>query len=216
MKTTQIQDSVVSKMLLVKEHLMTRLTLRACQILSIAFLLIFIANKVQAQGKQAIVVLRPPASSSTTKCDGAADIQFQALYDLRLNNSDQLRLAGNLTPNGPSTSVSRKDYEAASKTKLKDLAELKWNTDGVLYGVSLTGALPALPEDMKPQKNNDQPLSSFYSAMLTAEERDNKQKRKVSLPLKDVWKIYFVAEGVSPNESLFKHAVEEKSVALWE
>jgi hypothetical protein len=112
--------------------------------------------------------------------------------------------------------VSRKDYEAASKTKLKDLAALKWNIDGVLYGVSLTGILPALPEDMKPQKNNDLPLSSFYSAMLTAEARDNKQKRKVSLPLKDIWKVYFVAEGASPNESLFKHAVEEESVSLWE
>lgn len=179
-------------------------------------IIVAIAAEVQAQGKQAIVILKPPASSPTAKCDGAADIQYQILYDLRLNNDEQLRLVGNVTPNGPLTSVSRKDYEAASKTKLRDLVELKWQVEGVLYGVSLTGVLPALPENMKPQKNNDQPLSSFYSAMLTAEARDNKQKRKVSLPLKDIWKIYFVAEGVSPNESLFKHAVEEKSVALWE
>lgn len=198
---------------------MSRLTPRAFQIpklIASLALVLALAAGVYAQGKQAIVILKPQAATQTAKCDGAADIQYQMLYELRLNNDEQLRLAGNLTPSGPLTSVSRKDYEAAIKTKLRDLVELKWNVDGVLYGVSLTGALPVLPEDMKPQKNNDQPLSSFYSVMLTAEARENKQKRKVSLPLKDVWKIYFVAEGVSPNESLFKHAVEEKSIALWE
>ncbi len=52
--------------------------------------------------------------------------------------------------------------------------------------------------------------------MLTGEVREGKSKRKVDLPLRSVWKVFFVAEGAPFSDSLFNHAADEASVALWE
>lgn len=176
------------------------------------------ARQIVAQGKQAIIIMRPPAaSSSASGCDGAAEINYQTVTDLKLNNEDEVRLANMAGRNG-SSAVSRKDYEASAKSKLKDLFSLRWGSDGVLYAVSLSGQtpIPALPDNLKPQKNADQPLSSFYSVMLSGEAREGKQKRKLSLAVREVWKIYFVPDGAVANDTLFKHAAEEKNVGLWE
>ena len=186
----------------------TLLTLLGC---------LLVAVPARAQGKQAIVILRTTgAEASTSGCDGTAEISYQVVYDLKLNNEDEVRLLNSGGGGNPSDSVSRKEYESSTKSKLRDLVSIKWGGDGVLYAVSGQSPLPAVPDNMKPQKNADQPLSSFYSVMLTGEAREGKQKRKLSLSLREVWKVYFVTEGASINDTLFKHAAEEKSVALWE
>jgi len=114
--------------------------------------------------------------------------------------------------------VDRKTYDDSGKRKLRDFFAIKWGKDGAVYGVSVADQQPilALPDDMKPQKNVDQPLSSFYGVMLTGEVRDGKQKRKIDLALRNVWKVYFVSEGATTNDSLFNHAADEGSVAIWE
>ncbi len=171
-----------------------------------------------AQKRQAIVIMRSPGGgASVAPCDGAAEINYQIVSDAKLNNKDEVRLAGAL--GGAGASVSRKAYEETQKTKMRDLFEIKWGTDGgALYAVSIEGQTPVtvIPDDTKPQKNADQPLSSFYSVMLTGEAREGKSKRQVSVPLRDVFKIYFVPEGAPLGDALFKHAAEEKSVVLWE
>src|SRR5262245_50104045 len=81
---------------------------------------------VNGQGKQAIVVLRSE-QSSPTGCDGNVDLNFQILFDVKINNKDEIRL---LSPAGSGlpSSISRDDYEKSGKRKLRDLYALKWDS----------------------------------------------------------------------------------------
>jgi hypothetical protein len=169
---------------------------------------------VNGQGKQAVVVLRSEQSSATG-CDGNVDLTYQILYDVKINNKDEIRL---LTPVGPSlpSSISRDDYEKSGKRKIRDLYALKW--DSVLSAVSVSGqgGFLAVPDDMKPQKGMSPVLSSFYNVTLTGEERTGKVKRRLDVPLRTIARVYFVTEGAPVNDSLFNHAAEEARVSVWE
>ena len=177
---------------------------------------LWLAGSVNAQGKQAVVVMRSGEFKSGA-CEGAANLDHQVLFDVKINNKDEIRLL-NFPDWTPSTMVSRKSYEDSGKRKLRDLFALKWDAGDVLTAVSVSGqaSVPTVPDDTKPQKNIDQQLHSFYGVMLTGEVREGKSKRKVDLPLRSVWKVFFVAEGAPFNDSLFNHAADEASVALWE
>jgi len=185
------------------------------QFLLVICLLLTVVGSIKAQGKQAIVVLR--SGEGSNGCEGAADLNYQIIFDAKLNNKDEVRLL-NSPVSSPSTTVSRKAYEDSIKRKLRELYSLRWENTGVLTAVSVVGqsSLGTIPDDMKPQKNADPPLSSFYGVMLTGEAREGKQKRKVDLPLRSVWKVYFVPEGAALNDALFAHAADEGSVAIWE
>lgn len=184
-------------------------------VLAICFGLL-LAISVSAQGKQAIVVKRSGEFKSAA-CDGAPNMDYEILFDVKLNNKDEVRLL-NLPGWASTTMVSRKTYEDSGKRKMRDLFALKWDEGGVLTAISSSGQAPiaSLPDDAKPQKNIDQQLQSFYGVMLTGEMRDGKTKRKVDLPLRSIWKVFFVAEGTPVNDSLFNHAADEASVALWQ
>lgn len=177
----------------------------------------FMFADARAQKRQAVVVMRPPGGA-TSQCDGSTEINFQIISEAKLNSKDEVRMAGNLGATGASASVSRKDYEDSKKAKLRDLFALRWGADGVVYATSVEGQTPVviIPDDMKPQKNSSASLSSFYSVALTGEAREGKTKRQINIPLGDVLKIYFVPEGTPVNDTLFRHAAEEKSVVLWE
>lgn len=201
---------------------MTRLTtgLKKAALAALATLVVSscFAEEALAQKRQALVIMRAPTSSAS-QCDGTTEIGYQLLSDAKLNNKEEVRMAGGLGSAVASTSISRKFYEdSTQKAKLRDLFELKWGDDGVFYAASVESQtpVPVIPDDSKPQKNADQPLSSFYSIMLTGEAREGKTKRQVSVPLRDVQKIYFVLEGTPVGDTLFRHAAEEKSVVLWE
>jgi tetratricopeptide (TPR) repeat protein len=187
--------------------------------LIVLFLSLFASAGIYGQGKQAVIILRSPGSgSSVSDCDGGVELNYQIVTDLKLNAKDEVRLASGLSAQSDSTSISRKEYESTGKSKLKDLSMLKWDSNGMLYAISVGGQSPilALPDNSKPPKEANPALSSFYSVMITGEARDGKQKRKINLALRDVWKIYFTAEGSTVNDTLFRHATDEKSVALWE
>ncbi len=182
----------------------------------LAFCLALIAaGSINAQGKQAIVILR--SGETTNGCEGAVNLDYQIVFDTKLNNKDEVRLL-NFPLSSSSAIVSRKNYEDSGKRKLRELHSLRWDKNGVLSAVSVAGqaSLGTIPDDMKPQKNADQQLSTFYGVMLTGEARDGKQKRKVDIPLRSVWKVFFVPEGAALNDSLFNHAADEGSVAIWE
>lgn len=173
----------------------------------------------RAQGKQAIIILRSAGGDiKTSGCEGTADISYQIATDIKVNNKEDVRLLNGFSASGPSSIVRREPYDRSGKIKSRDLFLLKWGNDGVLYAVSVAGqaAVVAVPDNMKPQKNAAEPLTSFYGVTITGDAKDGKQKRKLSLGLREVWKIYFVAEGGNPNDSLFAHAAEEQSVVLWE
>lgn len=186
-----------------------------------AFLLCLLsAAAVHGQGKQAIIILRSPgAGASVSKCEGATELSYLVVGDLKINSKEEVRLASNLVSATADTAiVSRTDYEKTTKAKLKDLALLKWDRNGVLYAVSVSGQAPiaVVPDNQKPQRETTATLSSFYAVMLTGEAREGKQKRKINLALRDIWKIYFTPEGAAINDTLFRHAADEKSVVLWE
>lgn len=192
---------------------------RTSSFLSILILATFVGfltpNQVKAQGKQAIVILR--TAENATGCEGSAELTYQTLYDVKLNNKEEVRLLS-LPGSSSSARISRKMYEDSAKRKLRDLYALKWSNDGVLSAFSVADqpALGVIPDDLKPQKNADPALSSFYGVLLTGEAREGKQKRKADVALRSVWKVYFVAEGASLNDTLFNHAADEGSVAIWE
>lgn len=169
----------------------------------------------QAQGKQAIIITRMTETSASS-CDGQAQLNYQVVSGLKINNQEEVRLLTSEPRASSSTNISRKSYEDATKTKLRDLVALKWNSNGLLYGLTANGQLLAVPNEMKPQKNADPPLSSFYGVNLTGETREGKKKQQAILALHNIWKVYFVTEGAAVNDTLFKHAAEENSVALWE
>ncbi|HEY5883568.1 MAG TPA: hypothetical protein VIT88_02730 [Pyrinomonadaceae bacterium] len=171
-------------------------------------------GEVRGQGKQAIVILRSNiADRAVDGCESAQELNYQIIHDARLNAKEEIRLF-----NSAQSTISREAYERSGKSKLRDLYALKWNHDETLSAVSIAGqsAIMALPENLKPQKNVVQPLSAFYGVMLSGEAREGKQKRKVDLPLRSIWKVYFTSEGAAVNDTLFNHAAEEASVALWE
>jgi len=169
---------------------------------------------VNGQGKQAIVVLRSEQASQSG-CDGNIDLNYQILFDVKINNKDEIRLLAPIGSGLP-TSISRDDYEKSGKRKIRDLYELKW--DSVLSAVSVSGqgGFLAIPDDMKPQKGASANLSSFYNATLTGEERNGKVKRRLDVPLRTIAQVFFIAEGAPVNDSLFNHAVEEARVSVWE
>ncbi len=160
------------------------------------------------------MVLRSEKSSGSG-CDGNVDLTFQILFDVKINNKDEIRLLSPVASNLPS-SISRDEYEKSGKRKLRDLYALKW--DSILSAVSVAaqGGFLALPDDMKPQKGASPILSSFYNVNLSGEERTGKVKRKLDIPLRSIARVYFVTEGAAVNDSLFNHAAEEASVAVWE
>lgn len=183
---------------------------------ALAFLFLLVtAGPANGQGKQAIVILRSEQASGG--CDGNVDLNFQVIVEPKLNNKDEIRLLSPIAA-GVSGSVSRKTYEDSGKRKLRDLYALKWEKENVLSAVSVSGqsGFLAIPDDMKPQKNVDLSLPSFYGVTLTGEERIGKQKRKLDIPLRSIARIFFIAEGAPVNDSLFNHAAEEASVAVWE
>lgn len=177
---------------------------------------LFVVGVANAQGKQAIVILRS-GEAQNGGCEGAVSLDYQIVFDTKLNNKDEVRLL-NFPISNPATSISRKNYEDSGKRKLRELYSLRWEKNGVLSAVSVAGqpALGTIPDDMKPQKNLDQPLTGFYGVMLTGEARDGKQKRKLDIPLRSVWKVFFIPEGAALNDALFAHASDEGSVAIWE
>ncbi|HJP93398.1 MAG TPA: hypothetical protein VJ875_15680 [Pyrinomonadaceae bacterium] len=183
--------------------------------LVLALLFLLAAGPANGQGKQAVVVLRSDQSSGG--CDGNVDLSFQIIVDPKLNNKDEIRLLSPVASSVPSL-ISRKAYEDSGKRKLRDLYALKWEKDNVLSAVSVSGqgGFLALPDDMKPQKGMDESLASFYGVTLTGEERTGKQKRKLDIPLRSIARVFFISEGAPVNDSLFNHAAEEASVAIWE
>lgn len=186
--------------------------------LFISTLLLISARDASAQGKQAIVVTRS-ASASVSECEGAADLNYYVVTDLKINNKDEIRLfAGASGAPNASMIVTRDAYEDTTKTKIRDLSLVAWGRDGLLYatGGGSSSRVLTVPAEMKPDKREAPPLSSFYGATLTGEAREGKQKRRITLQLREVWKIYLTAEGAQANDTLFRHAADEKSIALWE
>jgi hypothetical protein len=149
-----------------KQTKKTRKTLLA--LLTVVSAFIF-ASTASAQGKQAVVLMRS-GNTTASSCDGASEMNYQIVYDLKINSKDEIRL---LNQSGHTSSVSRKDYEDAPKNKLTNLYQLKWQND-FFYAVTGLNQTPMLilPEEMKPQKNASAPMNSFYSVMLSGEARD--------------------------------------------
>lgn len=195
----------------------TRLTIRA---LATALFTCLLCASAFTQGKQAVLIMRANTANATT-CDGALELEYVIVGDFKIRGKDELRLlnAGSSPNANPDRRlVGRKEYEDAPKNKYANLFQMRWNAAGFLEARQSENSSPflAVPEDMKPPKDLNTPMAAFYSAQISGEVRDGKQKRKAAYSLNDMWKVYFVAEGANLNDVLFRHAREEKSLPVWE
>jgi hypothetical protein len=164
------------------------------------------------------VVIKPPVNDlSSLACDGSVELSYLVINNIKLNGKDHLRLLHSFS-SGISTTISRKEYKDGFKTRLKDLYMIKFEKDNLLYATSFAGQSPilALPEEVKGQNQDRSPLSSYYSIMISGEAIEGKERRKLNLALNNIWKIYFVPEGTAIGDALFRHAVEEQSVVIWD
>src|ERR1044072_325301 len=184
-------------------------------IITLVMFILVLFSPALSQGKQAIVLMRGDGRPSV--CEGTTEINYKTVFGVKFNNNDDIRLAAASGYISETTGVTRDNYESAAKNKLANLFELKWQ-DGVLYALTTRGQTPLLllPEDMKPARDTNPQLNSFYGVLFSGEARDGRQKNKLTLASRDVWKIYFISESGNVNDVLFNHASEEKSVTLWE
>lgn len=176
-----------------------------------------LAPEIFAQGRQAIVILKS-VGGATSDCEGAAEINYQVVFDLKLNNKDKVRLITEETIRSGSDRITRQIYDKAKSQDLRSFFAIECGREGVCGVVSGSGQSPTplLPDSQRPERNEAPAIRDFYSVMVTGEARDGRRRQPVSLTLRDVWKIYFTAEGAAASDSLFNHAAAEKSVALWE
>jgi hypothetical protein len=184
-------------------------------IITLIMFLFILFSTALSQGNQAIVLMK--ADSQVGSCEGTTEINYKTVFGAKFNNNDDIRLLANPGYVSDASGVTRDNYEDAAKNKLANLFELKWQ-DNVLYALTTKGQTPLLllPEDMKPARDANPQLSSFYAGLFSGEAHDGKQKTKLTLASRDIWKIYFIGEGGNINDVLFNHASEEKSVTLWE
>jgi hypothetical protein len=197
-------------------NVFVRNSLRAVLTISLSFLLL---TSLTAQNKQALVILLPTNTSvSEAACDGSFELNYFLVNDAKLNDGDEVILLTGVSTADAQAGISRKLYEDSSSLRMKNLYSLFWSDKGVLSALPMAGqqSVPVVPEKMKPDKNMAPPLSSFYSVMLTGEAREGKQKRKINLGMRAIWKIYFIPEGTNVSDTLFTHAAEEKSVGVWD
>lgn len=184
---------------------------------SILVLLTFIDSA--AQKRQAVIVTRPTGTTvGESTCGGSLELNYHLVNDPKLNDKDSVVILNGVSTKDNTAQISRQAYESGAELKLKNLHSLFWTAEGVLSATSVAGQppFPIAPDNLKPAKNVQMPLSSFYSVTLTGEAQNGKSKRKINLGLREIWKIYFVLEGSNINDVLFTHAEEEKSVSVWE
>jgi len=182
-----------------------------------AGLWVCLAPDIFAQGRQAIVILKP-AGGAASDCDGAAEINYQVVFDLKLNNKDKIRLVTEEMIRDGSARIPRQVYDKAKTQELRSFFAIECGREGVYGVVSGSGQapMPLLPDDKRPERNEAPAIRDLYSVTATGQARDGGQRRSASWPLRDLWKIYFTPEGAAINDALFNHAAAEKSVALWE
>jgi len=197
-------------------YLKARVSAAVLMILA-ASLWVCFAPEARAQGQQAIVIIKP-AGGLANDCDGTAEINYHIVFDLKLNSRDKIRLLTNETIKDGSARISRQVYESARPQDLRSFLAIECGRDGVWGVVSGSGQAPTplLPDNKRPERNEAPAIRDFYSVMATGEAREGRQRRPLSLMLRDIWKVYFVPDGAAANDSLFSHAAEEKSIALWE
>jgi hypothetical protein len=60
------------------------------------------------------------------------------------------------------------------------------------------------------------PIASLYDTTFDGEQRQQgRTAEKRSIPLKQVWKVFFISAGSASDASLFAHAAAERSIAQW-
>src|SRR5882757_5264260 len=88
------------------------------------------AGAVSAQGKQAILLMR--SGNTAAACEGTAEMNYRTVFELKLNNKDEIRMLTGAVSAGSSPDtmiVPRNVYEDAVKNKLTNAFELRWQNN---------------------------------------------------------------------------------------
>ncbi|MEO0247999.1 MAG: hypothetical protein ABIN58_00365 [candidate division WOR-3 bacterium] len=196
-----------------------RLTSQFTLLITFAVLLIagfIMETDVKGQNKKAVVILKPTTSPpDAMSCEQNTEIQYLTLYDLKINGKKDVRMAPSLATAKEQYPVSRNVYDQTRSSDLKNLTKIEWRGE-ILHAESGAGSpTVCLPSDLKLDKQTTRPLRELYSVTVEGAVREGKSKRKQTITLRSISKIYLLNETELSEEGLFRHASEENDVGQW-
>jgi hypothetical protein len=170
--------------------------------------LLLYPRAVTAADPMAVVILTPAAGTPARCSPASEEPQVLLLYHPRIGGRNAVRLAP-----GPGEVISPAGFGKMKKVDLKDLQKLEMR-DGLMMASGPVALIPRLSvPDRKPSATVT--FERIYDTVFEGELREGNTEEPRYIPLKQVWKVYFVPEGSSADESLFAHATEERSLEQW-
>lgn len=176
------------------------------------FILTFAVGMCQAQN--ALLLMRPGTADTGVCAAGTAEPKVIEFRNPRIKGQDEVRLAAELGSASMSTGIDESRFKRLKKSKIKDLSELE-SRDGLLYVATGEGRkLLAIPDVAVP-KNSRMTLGQYAEMTLEGETQEGRKWTKQIFPLKSVWRVFVLSAAMTPDEALFRHAEQEKSIGQW-
>lgn len=167
-----------------------------------------------SEDKLSVIVTKASLPSTTAGlCQGSVEIPNMALHNIKINGKGDIRAMA-VPQQGHLPTITRQEYEHARAISIRDLSQLQLK-DGFLYGLNQAGeTLLLFPQDRKPEKNTQAPLTEIYNVMVEG-QLPGKSKEKRSLNLTAVQKIFNLNPNDPVEAALFQHAAQENNAATW-
>jgi hypothetical protein len=161
-----------------------------------------------------VIVTKTNLPSTTAGlCQGSIEIPNLALHNLKINGKGDVRAMA-IPQEGHSPTITRQEYEHAKGTSIRDLSQIQLK-DGFLYGLNQAGeTLLLFPQDRKPEKNTQAPLTETYNVMVEG-QLPGKSKEKRSVNLTAIQKVFNLNPNDPVEAALFQHAAQENNAATW-
>lgn len=181
-------------------------------LIAIFFTLTFTVGTCQAQ--TALLLMRPGTADTGVCAAGTAEPKVIQFRNPKIKGQDEVRLAAELGSASMSTGIDENRFKRLKKSKIKDLSELE-SRDGLLYVATGEGRkLLAIPDIAVP-KNSRTTLGQYAEMTLEGETQEGRKWTKQVFPLKSVWRVFVLSAAMTPDEALFRHAEQEKSIGQW-
>src|SRR2546423_11383558 len=110
-------------------HLNPSLKKTALAVLALSFCLLADAH---AQKRQAVVIMRSPGGAAIAQCDGTMELSYHIVSEARLNNKEEVRMAGNLGASDDPAAVSPGADAQAQEAELRAPFARQSGADGAL------------------------------------------------------------------------------------
>src|SRR5262249_32311344 len=138
---------------------------------------------------------------------------YLTLQKFKLNGKGEVRTLQQYA-GLPEAPIYKDVYKDAAKVRLETVTKIV--LEGGVPRLFLASGQPliVLPDGFYFGKSRSASLAAFTAKLFEGEGRDGTSGKK-AMPLESVWKIYFVSETTTLDETAFVHSSEEDSVAAW-